>query len=140
MGIPLPDNLTPLEQPFTAISVNTWWWSLCFGLLEEALRRDKWDVTDEEWIDVEQAVVELMTAMSCSPICTLTVLDDGTIQSTNSDGENSTIDTISDVFPETTDGVIPATSVPDARDSICGGVDAMVTYLADRADEIYDIG
>jgi hypothetical protein len=53
--------------------MNEYWFSLAWGILGEALQRHKWSVTDEEWIDVEQAIMRLMAmATECDP-CGITI-------------------------------------------------------------------
>lgn len=82
-GIPYPPNLTPDGGNLVALVINEFWWSVLFGFAKNALNRNLWNVTDEEWInEVEPAVLSMLaldTIMCDGLICDIR-FEDGVIE------------------------------------------------------------
>lgn len=139
MPIPYPDNLTPHAAPYRIYVMNEWWASLIFGILGEALGRWKWEITDEEWIDVEQAVLELMTpcyAADCDCIIGLS-FDPITGILSYTDGDDNTVQIFNstETYISSQYTVITA-NMPDADDAYCYAA----WLLAERvSDDLQDM-
>ena len=139
MPIPYPDNLTPSASPYRVIVLNEWWASLIFGMLDEALGRWKWSITDEQWPDVEQAVIELMAicyGSECDCINGLS-FDPVTGKLTYIDGDDNTVTIFNtnDTYLSSQYTVITADEA-DADDAYCYAA----WILAERvADDLQDM-
>jgi len=73
MPIPYPDNLTPDEPPYFIVALNETWYSVVWGVLADALGRWNWSVSDEQWVDIEQAVLKVMAMSSACDPCSISI-------------------------------------------------------------------
>lgn len=138
MPLPYPQNLTPDSPPYSSVQINEYWWSVIFGFADNALIRENWDVTDNEWEnEVLPAVINALdTGMNCDCIKGL-AFDSATGKLTYTDENDNTVtvQTGGDTFISNNYYVITANEA-DADDAYCYAA----WMLAERAaDDFQDM-
>jgi len=59
--LPNPSTYDVTIYPRISLFINEEWYSYLLGFFENALDRSYWDVTDEQWVDIEQAIYDVMS-------------------------------------------------------------------------------
>lgn len=141
MGLPYPENTTPDASPYTTIQINEYWWSVIFGFADNALIRESWDVTDEQWTnEVEPAVINALdTAMNCDCINGLDFDPiTGKLTYTDGNGNTVTVQTSGDTFISNNYYVITANEA-DADDAYCYAAHLLSEHASDDLQDMLEI-
>lgn len=134
MPLPYPDNLTPTGGDLILIQINEYWFSLLLGVFAEAAMRQNWQVTDEEWVDVYQAILDVMSLGEdvgmTGALIDVRISNTGLLEALSAGSENwvskGDVNTIDDV---------DVTTLPSGSDATAELVDSTLLLGIPRGDE-----